>query len=512
MADQVFAVNSGFYDAISEDRTYTADQMNRPYRRLVSNGVFATPSGTPSNDLMVESSGAGMGIIVNPGDGIFGNKWFENPSAITITVPNNTGIAKRIDSVIAQIDKRISGRVGNIVYRTGIASSNPIPPSINTVDNVVEYRLANIEVATGAVSISQSNITDMRGSADCPWVTSLLYQVDTSALWLQYQQAYQDFYDAATEDFEQYTEEQRAAFEAFLESLTDELTVSTQVMRLTNSYVTNSEISEIQIGIPTYDQTTDVLEVYINGLHVADGVYYEVSQDGSKIVLKAPLLAGQLVNFVVFKSLISADLSTAVTMVQRLDDKLSSFMSDSGWMPLQTATGVTAFSTNLQPAVRNVGNRVYIRGAVKGLTAAGTTICTLPISCRPAVDHIYAVPAESGTSVQSIVSIKIAASTGIVSLAAIYGGISSAAMISIATSFLADGGYSTAMVFKYIGAVAEYDDLPENPNIGDVYIVQTADELHEIEAGDSVMWNGMEWEHMLSVITSDEIDAIIENL
>ena len=33
MADQVFAVISGFYDAINEDRTYTADQMNRPYNR-----------------------------------------------------------------------------------------------------------------------------------------------------------------------------------------------------------------------------------------------------------------------------------------------------------------------------------------------------------------------------------------------------------------------------------------------------------------------------------------------
>lgn len=512
MPDQVFAVYSGFYDAINEDRTYTADQMNRPYRRLVSNGVFATPAGTPSTDLQVTSAGSGMRIIVSKGEGIFDYKWFENPAAISITVPPNTGVARRIDSVIAQIDKRVSGRVGNIVFRAGVPSSNPTPPAINTLDNVVEYRLANIDVAAGASAITDMMITDCRGSDECPWVTNLIYQVDTSTLWRQYQDAYQDFYDDATQDFEQYTEEQREAWEQFLETLTEELSVSTNVLKLTNTVVTTADGVNVPIGIPSYEPGTDVLEVYINGLHAAAGVAYTVNQAGTGIILKAPLLTGQVVNFVVYKSVISAAIDSAVTLIQRLEDKLSSFMSDTGWIEMQPEGSVTAYNQSLTPAVRYIGGRTYVRGAVKGVSSAGVTLCTLPVSCRPAVDHIYAAPVVSGASVQSVASLRISAATGRITLDAISSGVSSGAMISIATSFLAESGYTQEMLSKYMGTVNTYGDLPENPDAGDVYQVQEADPTHGITAGESVMWNGAEWEKVYSSLTSADIDEIISSI
>lgn len=144
MSEQTFNVNCGFFDAVSGDRLYSADEMNRPYKRVISNGVFATPQGTPSTDLQVLSAGNEMNIIVKSGEGLFGDKWFENPSDITIQVPSNTQLVPRRDSVIVQIDKRTNGRTGNVIYRTGTPSSNPLPPDIGTVTNVIEYRVANI--------------------------------------------------------------------------------------------------------------------------------------------------------------------------------------------------------------------------------------------------------------------------------------------------------------------------------------------------------------------------------
>ena len=101
MADQIFNVTAGFFDAVNNDRTYTAAQMTMPYKRIVANGVFATPAGTPSTDLQTVSAGNGMNIKVYAGNGIFANRWFENPAAINITVPNNTTLLPRCDSVIA---------------------------------------------------------------------------------------------------------------------------------------------------------------------------------------------------------------------------------------------------------------------------------------------------------------------------------------------------------------------------------------------------------------------------
>lgn len=69
------------------------------------------------------------------------------------------------------------------------------------------------------------------------------------------------------------------------------------------------------------------------------------------------------------------------------------------------------------------------------------------------------------------------------------------------------------MIYEYMGSVATYSDLPESGmNAGDVYMIQTADSTHGIAAGDDVMWNGSEWELLQAVISSDEIDTIIDSI
>lgn len=511
MADQTFEVTSGFYNAVNNDRLYTADQMNMPYKKLISNGVFATPQGTASTDLQVTSAGNGMNILVAPGNGIFADKWFENDSSIAITVPNNTGVVPRRDSVIAQVDMRQSGRVANIVYRTGTPSSNPLPPDIGTVENVTEYRIANIYVAAGANTINNDAIVDLRGSSECPWITSLIQQVDTSTLWNQYQAAYQAYYDAATTNFEEYTAEQREAWEEFMEQLTSELTVSTSVVMYTSTYTATTSVTNIPINIPSYNSDTDILQVFIDGL-IGIG-QYTLNANKTSIDLTSAISAGEKVNFVVFKSLVNGDIDSAVSLMQKIDNNVANFMADSGWINFTLESGGTAYDSTIRPAVRCIGNRVYLRGAIKGITSAGTTICTLPVSYRPAMDHCYISTAISGTSAQDYVMIRISATNGTIKLSSISGTISSSAMISIATTFLAATGNTVSMIYEYMGSVSTYADLPSGGmTAGDVYMIETADTTHNIAAGDDVMWNGTEWELLQAVISSDEIDTIIDSI
>ena len=51
MSEQIFNVECGFFHSMNGDREYFATDMNRPYKRVITNGVFATPAGTPSTDL-----------------------------------------------------------------------------------------------------------------------------------------------------------------------------------------------------------------------------------------------------------------------------------------------------------------------------------------------------------------------------------------------------------------------------------------------------------------------------
>lgn len=323
MADQIFQMNCGFFDSIDKDRLYSADEMNRPYKRIISNGVFATQLGTPSTDLQVNAYGNNMSIMVSPGEGLFADKWFQNPAVLAIVVPTNTSIVPRVDSVIAQVDKRLVGRIGNLIYRTGTPSSSPVAPAINTTDNVIEYRIANVRVEPGAIKITQANITDLRGSAECPWITSLINQVDTSELFNQWVVAYNNYYADSTEDFTNWSAEKKAEFEQWLENLTDQLTVATNVIILSHNYLSTEAISTIPIGIPSYDKETDALMVFINGIKVTEGLNYEVDANSENIVLTTEILAGQMVNFFVLKSVIAADVQTTATMIQVLDAKVS---------------------------------------------------------------------------------------------------------------------------------------------------------------------------------------------
>ena len=74
-------------------------------------------------------------------------------------------------------------------------------------EKVEEYCLAQIYVPKikddGTQEIIQANITDTRADTEvCGWVTSLIDQVDTHTLFLQWQDAYQRYYDESTAEFE----------------------------------------------------------------------------------------------------------------------------------------------------------------------------------------------------------------------------------------------------------------------------------------------------------------------
>lgn len=321
MADQLFTINSGFYDSVDQDRLYSAEQMNMPYKRLVSNGVFATPQGTPSTDFHVTAAG-GMTLQVAPGLGIVGDKWVENAGAVTITVPGNTATVGRIDSVILRTDTTTEARASSIVYRTGLASSTPTAPALDTSAGVSEFRLANVAVAASAVAISQADITDMRGSADCPWITALINQVDTSVLLAQYQAAYADF-----------MEEMERRWTQYMEAAGGEYNLTMNLVKYESTYTTSGDSSRvIPIGISGFNRDTDILQVFINGILARPSMYTVVS---NYINLFNPLPAGQTVEIVVLKSLINANLDDALDMISQVGARVPAAPLADGTYTLQ---------------------------------------------------------------------------------------------------------------------------------------------------------------------------------
>jgi len=437
MADQTFQVNCGFFDSVNNDRLYSAGEMNKPYKRIISNGVFATQQGTASTDLQVVSASSGMNIICKKGDGLFANRWFENTSDLTITVPNNNDVLPRRDSVIVQVDLRTAGRKGNIVYRTGTPNSSPQPPAIGTVSDVTEYRIANIYVAPGATAINNDAIVDLRGSSECPWITSLIQQVDTSTLYTQWQAAYQNYYNQSTQTFNNYLSTKQAQFNAFMQQLTEELNVTTNIVKYESHYTSQAAVSTVPINISGYDKTTDVLMVRVNKFVMSEGIDYTINSTSTEITLTTGIPAGQTVDFLVLKSLIAGDVQTVMQQLGTLNSSISGLKSDTGWINFSLESGSTSFDSTTTPGCRKYGNTTHIRGCVKGIDTVGSAICTLPTTMRPAQKFIYTSTAIKNNAISATVTLQIA-TNGVVSILAKSGTIPSDAMLSIATNFITD--------------------------------------------------------------------------
>ena len=270
--DVKYSVNAGFFNAINEDRVYSADDMNRPYRRLISNGVFATPKGEASDDLQVFSANNGMNVIVSAGNAIIGDKWFENPSDLIITIPQNSEVLSRIDSIIAQIDKTQEGRKGNLVYRKGHASSNPIHPDINTEENIFEMRLADIEISPSCVKVTQDLITDCRGSSECPWVTSLIYQVDISTLFVQWQTAYQNFFEEFKQKTDSFFSQEELNFETWFEEIQNQLSDDAvgNLYNLINTKADKKKVYNITIDTTWTEEAPYTKNITVQGISSTD--------------------------------------------------------------------------------------------------------------------------------------------------------------------------------------------------------------------------------------------------
>lgn len=428
MAEQTFNVNCGFFNSKNKDRTYSSEDMNRPYRRLVSNGIFANQDGTPSTDLQVKTANNGLNIIVKKGEAILADKWFESPSDLIITVTNNTGIVPRIDSIIAQVDNRniSDGRYGRIVYREGTPSSNPSVPPINQISGIKEFRLANIYVAGGTNFIGNDVITDLRGSVNCPWITALIQQPDTSTIYDHWNAAYQKYYDEETE-----------AFAAFMESLTSQLTVNTNLAKYESHFVTSSdETTSIPINIANYNKSKDILIVRVNRLFASENTDYTITTDGKNITLTKPILANQTIDFLVLQSVVVGDTATVLQQLQALSEELAVIKNDTNWINFTLENGSTSFDTTTIPSCRKYGKQVFIRGAIKGLNTLNAAICTLPISMRPTQSHIYTTTAIINGSTSIQVVLEISSTDGTIKIIAKSGNIDINALLSIATTFI----------------------------------------------------------------------------
>ena len=191
------SIKSGFHNSINGDRKYNAEDMNRPYKDIVSNGVFPNPS----NQLQVFAS-SGMTVSVSAGGGLFGNGWAYNEATTLLTLNQAEATLSRIDAIVLRRDESEAVRDSVLMVKKGTPSQNPVRPEMVRDDYVNEYCLATILIPAKTSVITDSMITDTRPDTTvCGWVTGLIDQVDTTTLFNQWQSAYEEQYEVFMDEF-----------------------------------------------------------------------------------------------------------------------------------------------------------------------------------------------------------------------------------------------------------------------------------------------------------------------
>lgn len=312
------AFKCGFFNAVNGDRKYNAEEMNIPYKKIVSNGVFA--SDTESEDLQVIST-IGLNLIVKSGFGIFADKWANLDSDLSLTVPTPHVSNTRIDSIIVRVDKSDAVRAGTIEYVQGEPSVSPVPVALQDSTLIKEYRLAKITVAPNATFITQADIEDCRPTSECGFITNLLQNSDITATYRQWQAQFENWLantKSENDEIQNETIENQEQFDEWFAHVKEEVGAATLVKTFTSNYVSVEDGETIiPINIDRYVVEVDSLLVYINGILLIPNVEYTIN-DYQSITLTSSIEKNNNVSFVVLKSIDGTGGDTIVEEVARL--------------------------------------------------------------------------------------------------------------------------------------------------------------------------------------------------
>lgn len=193
------AYHSGFFDAVDQgggnyDRVYSASDFAHYFSLFVGDGVFLQPS----TSLQVTAKASpGMAVTVNPGSGWIKGYYLTitTGESETLTIPTAHASLPRIDSVIMGLD--VTNRQIRLYVKSGTAAASPSPVTLTRTNSLHELELAQVTVAAGVISVTQANIKDMRYNATrCGLVKGLIDQIDATAFFDQYQDAFNQWFSA----------------------------------------------------------------------------------------------------------------------------------------------------------------------------------------------------------------------------------------------------------------------------------------------------------------------------
>ena len=196
---------SSFFNSVSHDRTYKAEDWAEYFASFIGNGVFPVPS----TELQVVA-GSGMNVTVRAGKAWINGYFYQNTGDLTVQLAMADGQLNRIDRIVVQWN--LTNRTISTKVKSSGFSASPSAPAVQRDADIFELVLADVFVAAGVTAITQSRITDQRlNTSLCGVVAAVVDQIDTAAFNAQLQ--------AWFAEYESLSEEQYNSLASYMASL-----------------------------------------------------------------------------------------------------------------------------------------------------------------------------------------------------------------------------------------------------------------------------------------------------
>jgi len=177
----------GFFSSMDGDRVYSDIDFANYYKALVSSGVILS-----SASALQVTAGVNMTLNIGDGGAMLEGRWFRSKEGEKVTLPNANGVNPRYDRVVVRCD--YADRKAGFAVISGTPAASPQIPAIVRDGTYFDISLAVVLVGAGTTSISQSAITDTRADKNvCGFVTGLIDQIDTTDLFLQFEEQWLEF-------------------------------------------------------------------------------------------------------------------------------------------------------------------------------------------------------------------------------------------------------------------------------------------------------------------------------
>ena len=225
---------SSFFNSLSGDRKYKAEDWAAYFASFIGNGVYA------NGDLAVSAVTPGqeddedadpMAVKVGAGKAWINGYFYVNTASLPLEIAVADGVLNRIDLVVLRWD--LAARTITAQIKAGTSASSPAAPALQRDADGYELCLAQVYVQAGATAITQADITDKRlDSALCGLVAGVVQQIDTSTFLTQLEAWMEQYKETAQQDFESWF--------STLESVLDENTAA-NLLNLINAHTEDDD-------------------------------------------------------------------------------------------------------------------------------------------------------------------------------------------------------------------------------------------------------------------------------